>query len=184
MFPGLMATYGTVLIPGVSENQVPLQVTENGVTGEGGNGGRFIKPPGQSPGQRGSLDRITPGIATVSTGVNPHGYPSEVDFGVVGTYVAQVDPTAGMTDVQVLQQLANLLDANGINATYDPSLVDLSFDVPADATIDWGDTDTGLGFTFSQEGLASPVPEPATWTVMATACGIMLPFFRRRRKLR
>jgi hypothetical protein len=185
-FMSLMATYGALLIPGVPENQVPLKLTENGVMGEGGNGGRFIPPPGQSPNQKGSLDRTTPGVEMVATGENAHGYPSEVDFGVVGTYVAEVDPTAGMTDAQVLQQLADLLNTNGVPATYDPSMVDLSLNVPADATINWGNTDAGLDFTFSQEGLAPALPEPEAWTVLTMAYGGagLISILRRRRKRR
>ena len=92
-FPDIMATYGSLVIPGVPMNKNPLVFTENGVMGEGGNGGRFIPPPGPSPGSRGSLERSIPGVQTVATGENAHGYPSEVDFGLVRTYIAEVTPT-------------------------------------------------------------------------------------------
>ena len=52
--PNIMATYGTVTIPGVPMNQIPIKWVENGVMGEGGNGGKWNGPPGQSPGAQGS----------------------------------------------------------------------------------------------------------------------------------
>lgn len=170
-FPNIMATYGALVIPGVPMNQNPLKFIENGVMGEGGNAGRFIPPPGRSPGSRGSLERTIPGVQTVATGENAHGYPSEVDFGLVGTYVAEVTPTPGMTDAQVLQELAGLLDDNGVPATYDASTVDLSINIPDNVFLDWGNTDTGLNFTMSTKGLAPALPEPASWTVIGMACG-------------
>jgi hypothetical protein len=167
-----MVTYGSLVIPGVPMNRNPLVFTENGVVGEGG-GGRFIPPPGPSPGSRGSLERSIPGVQTVATGENAHGYPSEVDFGLVGTYTAEVTPSPGVTDAQVLQELVGLLDAKGVPARYDVSTVDLSINIPDNDFLDWRNTDTGLNFTMSTEGLTPAlfVPEPATWTVMGMACG-------------
>src|SRR5271166_3400914 len=186
-FPNIMATYGALVIPGVPENQVPITFKENGVMGEGGNGGRFIPPSGASPGQRGSLDRAIPGVETVSTGYNSHDYPSEVDFGVVGDYIAEITPAAGMTDAEVLQELAGLLDSNGVPTVYDPTTVALSLYVSSADTIDWGNTDTGLNFNFSMEGLATPalpVPEPAPSTLIGLGgAGFLLLMQFRRRQL-
>ena len=90
-----------------------------------------------------------------------------------------------MTDAQVLQELAGLLDANGVPATYDSSIVDLPLNIPDGDCLWWGNTDTGLNSTMSTEGLAPalPVPEPATGTVLGIGCaGIGLSSFSAQEK--
>lgn len=181
--PDVSATYGALVIPGVSMNQNPIKWIENGVTGEGGNAGRFIPPPGKSPGGRGSLERTTPGMETVSTGTDAQGNPSEVDFGLVGTYVAEVDPYEGETDAQVLMQLAMDLNDHDVAATYDSSDVSLTVNVPDNTFLDWGYTDTGLDFTMSMEGLAPPIPAPPGWALLAVGLGV-LGLYRGRRSAR
>jgi hypothetical protein len=168
-------------------NQIPIKWVENGVMGEGGNGGKWNGPPGQSPGAQGSLERQIPGVQTVATGIDAHGYPSEVDFGLVGTYVAEITPAPGMTDAQALQALDVLLNDHDVPATYDASTVDLSINyIPDGVIMDWGNTDTGLNFAMSTEGLAPalPVPEPASWPFMAAACGCIILMSSRRPKAR
>ena len=91
-------------------------------------------------------------------------------------------PIAGMTDAEVLEDLAGQLTANGVPATYDPSLVELALTdpFPAGVMLDWGNTDTGLAFT-TIIGTAVGVPEPATWTLLLGGLGLAGASLRRRR---
>jgi len=161
------AAYGSVQIPSISKDKdVPsIKFTENKVLGEGGNGGRFLPPPQPSPGTKVGMTSTTPGVDQVAMGSDPYGDPSEVDFGIDGKYVAQVFPTMGMSDANVMQLLASQLNANGVPATYSDSLHGLALDqpLPDGQTLDWGNTDTGLEFTTMFQGLSEPVPEPASW---------------------
>jgi hypothetical protein len=173
------ATYGGFVIPNVDESKgTPIVFKENGVLGEGGNGGSFRKRAGPSPGATGSLERITPGVQTVSTGVNANGHRSEVDFGIDGTYVAKFSPNAGMTDDEILQTLDTMLNAHGVAADFDAADADLILanPVPDGTVVDWGDTDTGLGFAFSMQGLAQPIPEPSSLALFGAGCLALLGF--------
>jgi hypothetical protein len=170
------AFYGTVIIPGVSkELGNPVKFTDGKILGEAGNGGSYIRPAGPSPGARGSLERATPGIATVSTGVDPYGDPSFVDFGLVGIYVASFTPSPGMTDEDVLSTLAMMLNQNKVSATFDSSSDTLFLNgaIPDGTVLDWGSTDTGLEFTMSMEGLnPATVPEPSSGLLLLTGAAL------------
>lgn len=183
------AFYGSVIIPGVSEEiGNPVKFTEAKVLGEAGNGGSYIRPAGPSPGSRGSLERATPGVETVATGEDPEGNPSVVDFGLVGTYVATFTPSPGMKDDDVLSALARLLTDNGLSATFDKfrHILFLNSPIPDGAVLDWGYTDTGLEFTMSMEGLqssteATAVPEPSSGVLVLSVAAFALLASRHRR---
>jgi hypothetical protein len=187
-------TFGTINIPNAARvrrsmtnpNGDPIEFVD--LAGEGGrptpgrtggNSGGFVTPPGTSR-STGSLQRVTPGVQTVSTGLDSYGDPSEVDFGIDGRYVAVINPGAGMTDAQVLQDLAGQLDAHGIMATYDPSLVELSLTkpFPDGVQLDWGNTDPGLSFDAIIG--ATSVPEPSVWMLLLTGLGLAGANLRRR----
>ena len=189
--PGLMAPFGALVIPGVSKekdqagkDKSGIAWKENKVLGEGGNGGRFVDPGKPSPGSRGSLDRIDPGVTQVASGVDPLGDPSLVEFGIDGLYVAQVMPTAGMTDSTILGLLASLLDMHGVPAMFDANLHELFLEQPLldGQTLVWGNTDTELAFRTSFEGLSTAtVPEPTTAGLLAIGLVVGLACFRQRR---
>lgn len=173
-----MVTFGALVIPSVSKEQGnPIKITEVRL-GEGSNGGRFIPAAGPSPGSRGSLERAIPGFQTVATGLDPLGNPSEVEFGLDGTYVADFMPIKGMTDATVLQGLAFLLKKNGVPATYDSSDVTLFLDnpIPDGVQLDWGNTDAGLSFATSIE----PIPGPPAWAILLSGIGLAGVVCRRR----
>ncbi|MHB8531055.1 MAG: hypothetical protein ACYC8V_16280, partial [Caulobacteraceae bacterium] len=141
-------TLGTFNIPNVVQKDA-VKFIENKIKGEGGNSSKWIpNQPGNSRRMSGALERTVPGVVQLATGLDPLGSPSVVDFGLVGKYVADVAPTAGMTDAQVLQEMAMLLDHHGVDAAYDSATTALVIDniLPSQA-LDWGNTDTGLGFT-------------------------------------
>ena len=185
----LSFTQGTVTIPDVAKGKGdPITVTEAGILGEGGDKGKFLPAGGggggsSSTGSVGSLLPATPSIDMVATGVNAFDRPSKVDFGLAGGYVAQVDPTAGMTEVQVLQSLAQLLDAHGEAATFDVSDQTLSLDnpIPDGQALQWGDTDTGLAFTTEIDPGYATVPEPGSWMLALGGVGLLGARLRARR---
>jgi len=168
------ATFGEVIIPSVSKEQGnPIKVLENKILGESGNGGRFLPMGKPSPGAKSSLERATPGIATVSTGVDPDGQPSYVEIGVDGV-VARLIVGIGLTDEDVLEALEVQLDQIGLPATFDEATETLFLDSPVqdDHTFVWGNTDTGLEFLASMEGLA--VPSPWGSSVMLVLVGVFV----------
>jgi hypothetical protein len=176
-------TIGAFIIPNVSKNKTDVvKFTENKVIGEGGNGTKFLPGTGSS-GERGALEQATPGVTTVATGVDPDGAPSEVEFGIDGKYVADFKPSAGMTDVVVLRDLARRLDHHGIPATFDAADGELFLDTPFPdgETLDWGSTDTGLEFATVLTPSGSAVPEPDLWALMLAGFGLLGAALRGRR---
>jgi hypothetical protein len=126
-----------------------------------------------SPGAKSSLERATPGIATVSIGVDPDGQPSYVELGV-HDLVARLIVGIGLTDEDVLKALEVQLDQIGLPATFDEATETLSLDSPVqdDHTFVWGNTDTGLEFLASMEGLA--VPSPWRSSVVLVLVGVFV----------
>ncbi len=173
--PGLDAPFGELVIPNVSKekDKTGMEISgvkflEGKILGEGGNGGGFDKPViplKPSPGARGSLERSIPGTTTVATGIDPLGEPSKVEFGIDGVFVADYTPGAGNTDQEILSILASLLVANGLPAIFDLDLMELFLDMPLldGQSLVWGNTDSGLEFLTSFEGLdEAAVAEPAS----------------------
>jgi hypothetical protein len=181
----LEAPFGAVIIPGVSREQgSPIKILEGRILGEGGNGGRFIPGAGPSPGSRGSLERSVPDVTTVATGFDPFDEPSIVEIGV-GENVARFTPTVGMTDADVLSALRLLLDRQGLPATFDQDRVELFLDTPVldGQTFVWGNTDTGLEFLASMEGLqVAAVPEPSTLMLLSMGVLCLCLYVWRQRK--
>ncbi len=178
------ATLGAIIIPSVTEKQGnPIKITEGRILGEGGNVGNYIKPPPTSPGGKASLERATPGTATVSTGVDPLGDPSYVQFGIQEIYVAEVDPTAGQTDDEVLMGLASDLNSHGLPAIFDPGTDTLSFQglVPNGDSVVWSNTDAGLEFQ-TEISATTTVPEPGTWMLLLAGLGGAGAMLRARRR--
>jgi hypothetical protein len=172
---GLEAPFGELVIPNVSKEKDKtgkeisgIKFLEGKILGEGGNAGGFRAPPPPgkpSPGARGSLERSTPGVITVATGIDPLGAPSKVEVGIDGIFVADYTPAAGDMDQNILSILASLLNSNGLPATFDLDLMELFLDMPLldGQLFVWGNTDTGLEFLTSFEGLEeAAVPEPAS----------------------
>src|SRR5262245_47218080 len=138
--PGLEAPFGQLVMPNVLKEKDPtgkdvgaFKITEGVILGEGGNQWNFdprLPPAKPSAGAKVSLERATPGIATVATGDDPLDDPSVVEFGIEGSFVAQFKPTVGNTDEDVLKILEAMLDSHGIPATFDPTDKELFLDMP------------------------------------------------------
>jgi hypothetical protein len=155
------------------------EVSGVNVTGEVGNGkGNFQQGTGgsTSPGSmfKGSLNGPGSGMGS-STGMDASLNQSVVGFGFIDEtsstptdYIAAFDPQAGMTDYDVLNDLAAVFNADysssGYTATYDPGSDTLSIDqmLPAAAILWDGNSDTGLFFDSNAE-----VPEPASLSLLA-----------------
>jgi hypothetical protein len=178
------ATLGGIIVPLVTANITkPVQVTEGKILGEAGNKGQFQGPPPKSPGGKGLFERATPGVQTVSTGTDPFGDPSYVQFGIDEIYVAEVDPTAGMSDQDVLMALAANLDSHGLPALFDSATETLSFEhpIPNGDTLVWGNTDSGLEFEMEQTD-SIRAPEPGTWAMLLLGLGGLGAASRARRR--
>ncbi len=131
-----------------------------------GNGPRYIPQNAPSGGSRGSMGFSRETDPFVATGIDPSGEPSLIQFGLEGVYVAQITPTSGMLDEDVLRALEKQLDDHGIPATYDPSHFELFLDnpIPDGQGLAWGNSDTGLDFFFNFNGIGpiSVVPESSS----------------------
>ncbi|HLZ85295.1 MAG TPA: PEP-CTERM sorting domain-containing protein [Caulobacteraceae bacterium] len=112
--------------------------------------------------------------ALPATGMDPTGAPSMVTFGVNGVAVATVDPYAGETDAMVLQQLGTDLSGLGLPTTFDATndLLSINNPISDSATLDWGNTDTGLDFDVALTG-GTAVPEPAAWLMILVGVGLL-----------
>jgi hypothetical protein len=188
--PGLQAPFGQLVIPNVLKEKDPagkdvgaFKITEGKILGEGGNLWNFDNPPPTKPsaGAKASLEGATPGISTVALGVDPLGDPSVVEFGIDGSFVAQFKPAVGATDEDVLKGLEAMLDSHGIPATFDPSDVELSLDMPLldGQVLAWGNTDIGLEFSTVFAGLDAPVPEPGSLALLGMVLTAMVLVGRR-----
>ena len=107
----------------------------------------------------------TPGIEPArarrtASGVDAFGSASQILLGIDGLYVASLTPTLGESEDDILLDLILLLNENGIPATFDPALMEVSLNTPlfGDQAFFWGNDDTGLVFQTSIGG----VPEPAS----------------------
>ena len=161
LVPNITSFSGAIVIPNVSKEQgKPLKYTENKVIGEGGNGGKYIPPAKPSPGTRGSLQPVTPGVTVVAAGMDALGDPSEVMFGLDGVFVGDVFPTTSMTLDDVLAALALQLNQHDEPAIFDQTTDTLFLvnPVPDGAQLDWGNTDVNFEFVTTFD----PVPEPAS----------------------
>ena len=177
--------WGLVDIPSVARDQTgidprtkmpintPLYTTRN-TTGETGNpgDGLQVKPDGGGGSSSGTKGAMGPaGRPGSATGLDAYGGSSLVQFGIEDQYVAEVAPTSGMTEYDVLMALDALLDANGLPASFDPLTNQLILDgVMADGrTLAFGNTDPGLEFatSFAPVG-AQQVPEPTVLVMVGT----------------
>lgn len=180
-------TLGVVVVPGILPDQKRPYFQEVSSTRRevGQESAQFRPGATRSSGAQGSMGRADASVVAVATGVGgllPHG-SSEVQFGIQGLFVADVTPTPGMTDADVLHALQSLLVANGISATFDPINVLLTLNtlIPDGEQLVWGNTDTGLDFQVTF-GPAAPVPEPASAGLFAA--GLVGLFAVGRRRLR
>jgi hypothetical protein len=174
------ATLGSIIIPNVPEKRGnPIRITEGKILGEFGNGGQF-QPP--SPGKgKASFEGTTPGTVQTSTGLDPNGDPSAVQFGVDQIWVSEVDPYAGETDAQVLQALAGDLGSHGVTASYDPGSDTLSIPrFPGADEVVWSNTDTGLAFETDIAAIGTP--EPGAWLMLLAGLSGAGAALRRRRR--
>jgi hypothetical protein len=119
-----------------------------------------------------------PGIPMVATGLDVDGLSSIFDFGILGTYVASVQPFAGQTDEEIYLALKSLLDTNGLPSTYDPSKHMLFLDGY------FGDADE-LYFAVTDTGFSDyltvsyGVPEPESFILLSMGLA-SLAWLRRR----
>ncbi|HBR15684.1 MAG TPA: hypothetical protein DD723_09155 [Candidatus Omnitrophica bacterium] len=167
----LIGTFGMFIVPSVSRAQgQPWRVVRDSTGEVGSNGGRFRQGVTQpSNGSRGSMS-MGRGLLDnpfAAEGFDPLGDPSIVQFGIEEFYVAMYMPGAGMMDEDIFESLESLLDANGLNATYDPALLTLFLDDPVGdgKTFIWGWSDLGLNNQITLDGV---VPEPGTLGLLSS----------------
>ena len=147
----------------------------------GGGLQRIPGSPGSSMGMSGSMGRGSGFPTSFASGLDGNGQPSYVDAGYVNGFFATVYPSEGRSDDLVLADLASQLNANGIKASYDTTLVRLTLTdpVPDGVAFGFGNTDQGLDFEFVYQSLAA-VPEPgAPWMLGA---GLLLGLMARARR--
>jgi len=148
--------------------------------GEAGNGGTFVpKSPGGA-GLQGIMGIPDPNVRTVATGFDAYGFPSLVSFGIEGSYVAEFSPDPGMTDDEVLDELAFLLHEHGVPATYDAILKELSLDVALlpGQTFAWGSSDPTLSLYVGLGAMPAAVPEPASLALIGTGLVALISRYR------
>jgi len=163
------ADLSLVVIPGVrlsTDLKVdrPVRETDFG-TGENGGIGRYR---GGGTGAQGFMG----GVPSFATGFDALGNGSLVSLGIEGLFIASLTPTPGESADDVLRGLTFELDENGIPATFDPLLAEVSLNTPllGDQGFFWGNDDPGLVFTISFGGGA--VPEPASLLLLGS--GLMV----------
>lgn len=133
---------------------------------QAGNGGRVIQGSGGKLALGGILEN-SDHVDYAATGLDPDGAPSIVQFGIDGVYVADLNPSAGATDLSVLAALSADLSAHGVLNTFDASARSLTLTPAYDSelfSVYWTSTDPGLPFSGSV--FAVPVPEPESWVMM------------------
>lgn len=177
--------WGLILVPNVSQTVDQRTGKKEGVMylknpmGEGGDGVRFQRGTPGSLGSRGAMGRGE-SSTTVATGFDLNGDPSLVEFGIKENYIATLTPIPGMSDADILMQLKSMLDSNNIHTTYDPLMFQLALDdpIPNGDTLAFGNTDPGLDFMVSFQGVYE-IPEPACSGLVAAA---LIPFLTPRRR--
>ncbi|HMP77976.1 MAG TPA: PEP-CTERM sorting domain-containing protein [Pirellulaceae bacterium] len=148
-------------------------------TKEPGDGVRLIpgaKPPAPSEGSYGS-----PGSSNnTSSGQDPQGSQSEVNFGIEEIFIASYLPSPGESLDDIFTALWNQLNLNGIPTTYDSLERRLYFDNPVapGQTMFFGNTDTGLDLRANFVSLV--VPEPGSAVVLGALSILMLGRRKRR----
>ncbi len=172
-----------VVIPGVRlskdlKTDRPVRETDFG-TGENGGIGRYRI--GGTSSIQGFMGEPVPGLPSFATGFDPLGNGSLVSLGIEGLFIATVNPTPGESADDVLRALTFELDENGIPATFDAGLAEVSLNTPllGDQGFFWGNDDPGLVFTVS---FAGTVPSPASLLllVLGLAACLGLVWVRRR----
>ena len=132
------------------------------------------------PQGNGILTAMAFGGAGTATGENASGGASMVQAGIDGQFIATVDPTAGETFPEVLDQLATDLNENDIFATID-SFGDLSLidPLPDNEAFAFGNTDTG----FADFAIAAELPEPPVSAILGVGLAMLVGRWRRARTL-
>jgi hypothetical protein len=149
--------------------------------GEAGNGGTYVpKSPGGASLQ-GIMGVPDATVTTVATGFDAYGFPSLVSFGIQGSYVAEFSPDPGMSDDEVLDELAFMLHEHGVPSTYDAILKELSLDVALlpGQTFEWGSSDPTLSFYVGLGAMPAAVPEPASLALLGTGLVALVRRFTR-----
>jgi hypothetical protein len=170
-----------------------LEVPKVNVTGEFGNGKGNFQPGGGGGGSPGSSmfqgSMMGTGSSSGSSmGLDGSGNPSYVGFGLVDNTsstpnydVAVLNPAAGLTDAQVLTELASLFNSDyssiGYTATYYSADDTLAIDqlLPGVDDVWSANTDTGLFLDTN-----TVVPEPASISLALLGTAMLL---RRQRRV-
>jgi len=188
---------GKMIVEGAVSNQTPGRTSYTGPNATLGPGAYKLSDPtkqpgngtigrnkkgGNSPGSMNQgIDSGTGASTGLSTGQDPLGDPSEVGFGFIDNstttptnFIAAFTPAPGLTDAQVLGDLATLFNGDfsslGYTATYYPDSDALAIDQPLSQADTLWDADSDTGLNFSAAMLE--IPEPAGGALLLGLIGL------------